>query len=103
MSYIYTLCGLFIILSSCSSNENPFSYGNDTHSRGEMVLYVEESFKPLFKTSINTFESQYPTAHIQPKYSSEGEIIKEFFNGNVKTICISRDFTEKEKKVKPSC
>ena len=98
MSYTYTLCGLFFILSSCSSNENPFSYGNDTHSRGEMALYVEESFKPLFKTSINTFESQYPKAHIQPKYSSEGEIIKEFFNGNVKTICISRDFTEKEKK-----
>lgn len=97
MPYTFILCGLFILMSSCSSDENPFSYGNDTHSKGEMVLYVDESFKPLFKTSINTFESQYPKAHIQPKYSSEGKIITEFFNGNIKTICISRDFTKNEK------
>lgn len=99
MRNLYLLVFLFILMSSCSSNENPFSYGNDTHSRGTMKLLVENSFKPLFETSIYTFESQYPKAKITVKYDSEGEIIKAFFNDSVKTICISREFTKKEKEV----
>jgi phosphate transport system substrate-binding protein len=99
MRNLYLLVFLFILMSSCSSNENPFSYGNDTHSRGIMKLLVEDSFKPLFETSIYTFESQYPKAKISVKYDSEGEIIKAFFNDSVKTICISREFTKKEKEV----
>ena len=99
MRNLYLLVFLFILMSSCSSNENPFSYGNDTHSRGTMKLLVEDSFKPLFKTSIYTFESQYPKAKITVKYDSEEEIIKAFFNDSVKTICISREFTKKEKEV----
>lgn len=89
---------ILLLISACNSNENPFSYGDDTHSRGKMSIYVEESFKPLFETCIYTFESQYPKAKIKPSYLSEGEIIDAFFKDSVKTICISRDFTTTEKK-----
>lgn len=89
---------VLLLISACNNNENPFSYGNDTHSRGKMSIYVEESFKPLFETSIYTFQGQYPKAKITPSYLSEGEIIDAFFKDSVKTICISRDFTASEKK-----
>jgi phosphate transport system substrate-binding protein len=72
-------------------------YDGDTHSRGKATIYFEESYKPLFETSIYTFESLYPSADIQPVYKTEGEIIKAFFDKKVKTICITRDFTPKEK------
>lgn len=97
MNYRNIIYCVILILSSCNNNENPFSYGNDTHSRGKMNLLVEESFKPLFETSIYTFEGQYPKTDIQVKYASEGEIIDAFFKDSVKTICISRDFTKLEK------
>ena len=97
MSYRNIICCFILLISACNNNENPFSYGADTHSRGKMNLYVEESFKPLFETSIHTFESQYPKASIQVKYASEGEIIDAFFKDSLKTICISRDFTKLEK------
>lgn len=80
---------------SCGSGS--VGYDSDTHSRGKATIYFEESYKPLFETSIYTFESLYPSADIQPVYKTEGEIIKAFFDKKVKTICITRDFTTKEK------
>jgi len=97
---IRLLFGLIILclVSACETHENPLAYQKDAHGRGKIEVFIEDSYRPLFKTSIYTFESLYPKAHILPKYLSEGEIINEFFANKVKTICISRDFTDKEKK-----
>jgi phosphate transport system substrate-binding protein len=85
------------ILTSCGSSDNPLAYQNETNSRGNVKLYIEESFKPLFKTSIYTFESQFHKAHINPIYCTEQEAIKSFLDKKTKTIFITRDFTKKEK------
>jgi phosphate transport system substrate-binding protein len=92
VSAISILC-----LSACAEGENPLAYSKDAHGRGNISIQIEESFKPLFDTSIYTFESQFPKATINPVYSSEGKIIEAFFQNKVKTICISRDFTKEEK------
>jgi phosphate transport system substrate-binding protein len=90
-------CSLLFVFS-CNRNENPLAYQTDTHGRGKAVILVEESFKRLFDTSIYTFESQFPKADIVPKYMAETDIIKSFYNNEAKTIVISREFTEDEKK-----
>lgn len=59
-------------------------------------IYVDESFKPLFETSIPTFESQVRDGQIVPHYVSELEAIEAFRENKTKTICITREFTEKE-------
>lgn len=92
-----TLLSLIMLLSLQACGPGSVGYDEDTHSRGKAVIYVEESYKPLFETSIYTFEGLYPSADIKPVYKTEGEIIKAFFENKVKTICITRDFTEKEK------
>lgn len=89
------LVGTFV---SCDSPQNPLAYVKETHGRGKALIYVEESFKPLFETSISTFESLNPKADITAKYLPEGKIIKAFFDGQVKTITITRDFSKAEKK-----
>jgi phosphate transport system substrate-binding protein len=81
-----------VSLSACSG-----ATSTDTHSSGESVVYVEESFKPLFETSIDTFESLNVKADITAKYNSESNIIDMFFKNKAKTICITRDFTKEEK------
>lgn len=92
---IFASALIAVVLTACGGN-NPLKY-EDTHSRGTAEIYIEESFKPLFDTSIYTFEGLYPKADIQPVYSSEGMIIDAFFKNKTKTICISRDFTKEEK------
>jgi len=89
---------VFLVLAviSCENNGR-VGFETDTHGRGKALVMIEESFKPLFETSIYTFESQFPHADILPSYMSEGEIINAFFERKVKTICITRDFTEQEK------
>lgn len=96
-----SLLGLIFIgiLGGCNSPENPLAYQTDTHGRGKKTIYIEESYKRLFDTSIYTFESQFPKADIVPKYMAESDIVDAFFNNKTKTIVISRDFTKEEKKV----
>lgn len=93
--YVFIVTGLLlIIVSAC----NRGTEGKNTNSSGEIVLYLEESFKPLFETSIYTFEGQNSNASIEALYVNEADAIDAFLNGKTSTICITRDFTDAEKK-----
>lgn len=92
---------LFFILSvllllSCESHENPLAYQKDAHGRGKIEIFVEDSYKPLFETSIHTFQSLFPKAHVNAKFLSEKDIIDGFMNNQTKTICISRKLNKEE-------
>jgi len=87
----------FFLLNACETHENPLAYQTDAHGRGNATILIEDSYKPLFLSSIYTFESQYPKAHVRGIYLAEGQIIDSFMHNKVKTICISRDFTKEEK------
>ncbi len=89
--------GGMALLFSCDSSTNPFAYQTDTHSRGNTEIFVEESYEPLFSTTIYTFESQFPKAHIKPTYCKEQKVIETFFANKTKTIFMTRDFTKEEK------
>jgi phosphate transport system substrate-binding protein len=86
-----------LLFSACDSNNNPFVYQKDAHGRGKAHIYVEESFKPLFSTSIATFESQYPKAKVTATYGAENQMIDSFYANKTKTIVVSRNFNDKEK------
>ncbi len=94
-SFFILFCA--VLLTACDSNNNPFVYQKDAHGRGKAHIYVEESFKPLFTTSISTFESQYPKAKVTVSYSAENQIIDAFYANKTKTIVITRNFNAKEK------
>ena len=96
MKYFLSL-SVLLYLVSCGNEGKPIGYDGDTHGRGQATILIEESFKPLFDTSIYTFESQYAHADVVPHYKAEGDIINDFFANKAKTICISRDFTDQEK------
>jgi len=89
------LSGALAGLSSCEGN--PLAYQEDTHGRGKQKIYLEESYKPLFETSIYVFESQFPKADIIPEYCTQEEAIKALFEKKTNTICIARDLTKEEK------
>ncbi|MFM8963916.1 MAG: hypothetical protein ACKOGD_08760, partial [Sphingomonadales bacterium] len=86
-----------MLFAACDNNNNPFVYQNDAHGRGKTHLFIEESFKPLFTTCIETFLSQYPKARIKGYFDAENKIIEAFYNNKTKTIVITRDFNDQEK------
>jgi phosphate transport system substrate-binding protein len=84
--------GCIVLVASCN---NPMKV-TEAHGIGKAKIYIEESFKPLFDTSIYTFESQNPLADIIPVYKTEEEILQDFFAKKVETMCITRNLTESE-------
>lgn len=86
--FFLSLIGLFIF-QSCGPT-------NATYQEEVADIYIDESFKPLFDTSIPTFESQTRDGSLIPHYVSEFEAIEAFKENKTKTIVISREFTEKE-------
>ncbi len=84
--------GCLVLVASCN---NPMKV-TEAHGIGKAKIYIEESFKPLFDTSIYAFESQNPLADIIPVYKTEEEILQDFFAKKVETMCITRNLTESE-------
>lgn len=93
LTKLFAIAAGAALISSCgggsASGKNP---------RKKATIYFEESYKPLFETSIYTYEGLRPSDDIIPVYKTEGEIIRDFFAKKMMTICITRDFTEDEKK-----
>lgn len=88
-NFLLIVTSLFI-LSACG--------GNNKSNKPELAeLYIEESFMPLFETSLYTFEGQKEMNCIEPNYVSEAEAIEHFFDRKTATICTTRDFTKEEK------
>ena len=74
--------------SSTKKTENPHEYAK---------IAIDESFKKLLKTSIDTYESQYPKAKFIPTYTSEVDAIEALINDKkTQTIVISRELTKRE-------
>ena len=83
----YIVVGIVgVVLAACTN----YGSGSAGDGKNETEILIEESFKPLFETSIDTFEGQFPKYNIVPNYLPEGEIIEKFYSGDYKTICISR-------------
>lgn len=97
MKFISFFIVSILTLTACDSNNNPFVYQKDAHGRGKAKILVEQSFEPLFKTSIETFMSQFPRARVTAQYMAENDIIDAFYANQSKTIVITRDFNDKEK------
>jgi phosphate transport system substrate-binding protein len=97
MKYFFLLLAGILVFTSCDHNNNPFVYQKDAHGRGKAKILIEQSFQPLFQTSIETFMSQYPRARVKAQYLPENDIIEAFYANKSKTIVITRDFNDKEK------
>lgn len=93
MKIAFLFC-LLVVVYSCGT-------GSSSKSEKESFEYakisIDESFKKLFKTSIDTYESQFPKAKFITKYDSEVEAIENLFNDKtVQTIVISRELNKRE-------
>jgi phosphate transport system substrate-binding protein len=86
----------FLIVGSC---RNPMGVQplDETPTRGNIRISVDESFQLLLDTQLYTFQSLYTNAKISVSYKPEYEVLADFMNDSVQTIVLSRDLTKQEK------
>ncbi|MBI4646833.1 MAG: substrate-binding domain-containing protein [Bacteroidia bacterium] len=69
---------------------------DETPTRGNIKISVDESYQLLLDTEIYTFQSLYPYAKINAQYKPEYEIYTDFFNDSVRAIVTNRKLTKDE-------
>jgi phosphate transport system substrate-binding protein len=81
-----------IILLSCTGGNNAGL--NETPTRGNIKISVDESFQPLLDSEIFTFTHLYTNAHIKPSYKPEYDVINDFMDDSVRVIVTSKKLSD---------
>jgi phosphate transport system substrate-binding protein len=84
-----------ILAVSCHSGSGS-SINQETPTRGNIRIGVDEAYQLLADSEISTFESLYKNAEINPVYASEDSILHLFLADSIRLMITSRKLTENE-------
>jgi len=87
------IVAICIGLNSCSQ---PNKTIDETPTRGNIKIGVDDSYRLLLDTEILTFETSYHYAHIKPIYKPELEILDAFIKDSIRTMVTCRELTKNE-------
>jgi phosphate transport system substrate-binding protein len=90
----YPIILLMLSLVSCSGMGKTAQ--NETPTRGNIKISVDESFQTLIDTEVFTFTSIYTNAKIRTEYKPELDVINDFMNDSVKVIATSKKLTDNQ-------
>lgn len=71
----------------------------DTLTSGTIDISVDETYRPIIEEQLEVFDSSYPDAKINVQYKPESECIKDFMDGKVRMILVTRNLGADEKAV----
>ncbi len=84
-----------LILSACKNKPEEVL---DTPTSGKITISIDETFMPIMKSEINTFESIYTNAKINVKYVPQNKAIKDLLSDSSRLVIVSRKLTNDELK-----
>lgn len=90
---VAAIAAIAFIVSCQSGNKKTY---DETPTRGNIRISVDESYKPIIDSEIRTFSVYYEYAKITPFYKPEIDIINDFMNDSVKLIITNRQLTEEQ-------
>ena len=85
------LAGIMFFTSCLNRGTKPL---NETPTRGDIRITIDESFQPLLEAEVFAFTHLYPNAYITPQYKPEYDVIEDFMNDSVKVIVTSKTLTD---------
>ena len=94
---ILPILSISLALSACGSNDA--NKPTDTLSSCNIDISVDETYRPIIEEHIKVFDSSFPEANVNTSYKPETECLKDFLNGNVKLILVTRELSADEKHV----
>lgn len=92
-----TLVVILVLLINGCTNPMGRQKLEETPTRGNISISVDESFQLLLDTEIFTFQSLYPDAKIKANYKPESDVLADLMNDSVRTVVLTRDLTKAEK------
>ncbi len=88
------LIGGIVVFHSCRMSVKKFT--DETPTRGNIKIAVDESYQLLADTELFTFHSLYKDAKVKPLYLPEDSILKLFLVDSIRVILTSRKLTGNE-------
>lgn len=88
----YLLIMVFMTMLSCGGGPNRGL--DETPTRGNIRICVDQSFKPLMDSEVYTFTHLYRNAKIKAFYKPEYDVINDFMNDSVRVIVTSKKLTD---------
>jgi phosphate transport system substrate-binding protein len=72
---------------------------SDTPTTGNLIISVDETFKPLIESEIDTFQGIYSYAKVKAIYRPETDAFNDLMNDSVRLIVVPRKLNREELKV----
>jgi phosphate transport system substrate-binding protein len=98
MMKIKDIIPLFFLLIffcfGCRGSDSP----NDTPTTGQITISVDETFKPLIDSEIDTFDAIYNYADVNVSYKTEREAFDDLMNDTIRLIIVPRNLNKEELK-----
>ena len=67
---------------------------DETPTRGNITISVDESFQPIIDTEVYTFTSLYQNAFVKPLYKPEFDVVNDFMDDSVRVMVTSRKLSD---------
>lgn len=83
---------LVLLFGGCNSSDSP----SDTPTYGKIIISVDETFKPLIESEIDTFEKIYEYADVQVNYKPEADAFNDLLESNIRLIIVPRSLNKEE-------
>jgi phosphate transport system substrate-binding protein len=90
----FTVLLFALILMTCKRNPN--AVPDETPTRGNIKIGVDESFTLLAEAELYVFQTIYRNAHITPLYKPELDVRDDFMNDSIRMMITARKLTEEE-------
>jgi phosphate transport system substrate-binding protein len=85
------------VLVACGSEESVNQRFTDTPESGEILISVDESFRPVMEQQIAMYQQSFPNARIQATYKSEAECLRDFFfDSSTRMVIVGRGLSRFE-------
>lgn len=89
-----------LLLASAACNRNADSSNgpdDDTPTSGRVKISVDETFAPILKSHVDTFQKLYTYAHIEAAYKAEEDVAQDLMNNKVRAVVLARQLTAAER------
>lgn len=92
--FFLTLLALGILGFAACDNESKGPA--DTPNQGSIRISVDETYKPVIEQQLRVFDSSFPDAHIDVAYKSEADCFRDYLEGKVRLILVTRELSDEE-------
>jgi phosphate transport system substrate-binding protein len=93
----FLLASLALFLMSYTGCKNSGDY-SDTPTYGKISISVDETFKPLVDSEIDTFKGIYSYAEVEVNYKTEAEAFDDLMHDTIRLIIVPRKLNSDELK-----